>query len=110
MLPAVRLADARPMGERHLGCWLADPSGRRLRALAFLSLGEPLRELLRGAAVVDLDRERCIQCARCTRFAEEIAGDPLIDFVERGDHTQVLPRRRGEEGHCVRETGVVGDE
>jgi len=37
-----------------------------------------------------LDRERCIQCARCTRFADEIAGDPLITFVERGGQTQVL--------------------
>ncbi len=40
--------------------------------------------------LVLLDRERCIQCARCTRFADEIAGDPLIDFVERGGQTQVL--------------------
>jgi len=40
--------------------------------------------------LVDLDRERCIQCGRCTRFADEIAGDPLIDFVERGGHMQVL--------------------
>ncbi len=40
--------------------------------------------------LVLLDRERCIQCARCTRFADEIAGDPLIDFVDRGDHMQVL--------------------
>jgi len=40
--------------------------------------------------LVLLDRERCIQCGRCTRFAEEIAGDPLIDFVERGDRMQVL--------------------
>ncbi len=40
--------------------------------------------------VVLLDRERCIQCARCTRFADEIAGDPLISFVDRGGHTQVL--------------------
>jgi NADH-quinone oxidoreductase subunit G len=36
-----------------------------------------------------LDRERCIQCARCTRFAEEIAGDPLIDFLDRGDRIEV---------------------
>ena len=28
--------------------------------------------------LVLLDRERCIQCGRCTRFADEIAGDPLI--------------------------------
>ena len=36
-----------------------------------------------------LDRERCIQCARCTRFAEEIAGEPLIDFYGRGDGIEV---------------------
>jgi NADH-quinone oxidoreductase subunit G len=36
-----------------------------------------------------LDRERCIQCARCTRFAEEIAGEPLIDFFGRGDKIEV---------------------
>ncbi|HXY42811.1 MAG TPA: NADH-quinone oxidoreductase subunit NuoG [Acidimicrobiales bacterium] len=36
-----------------------------------------------------LDRERCIQCARCTRFAEEIAGEPLIDFYERGERIEV---------------------
>jgi NADH-quinone oxidoreductase subunit G len=40
--------------------------------------------------VVLLDRERCIQCGRCTRFADEIAGDPLITFVDRGDRTEVL--------------------
>jgi len=39
--------------------------------------------------LVLLDRERCIQCARCTRFADEIAGDPLIDFAERGDRIEV---------------------
>jgi NADH-quinone oxidoreductase subunit G len=31
-----------------------------------------------------LDRERCISCTRCTRFSEEIAGDPFIEFIERG--------------------------
>jgi NADH-quinone oxidoreductase subunit G len=36
-----------------------------------------------------LDRERCIQCARCIRFADEIAGDPLIEFFERGAKEQV---------------------
>jgi NADH-quinone oxidoreductase subunit G len=39
--------------------------------------------------LVQLDRERCILCDRCTRFAYEVAGDPLISFVGRGDHTQV---------------------
>ncbi|MGS2642656.1 NADH-quinone oxidoreductase subunit G [Streptosporangium sp. LJ11] len=36
-----------------------------------------------------LDRERCVQCARCIRFSDEIAGDPLIDFFERGAKEQV---------------------
>ncbi|MGQ0826182.1 MAG: NADH-quinone oxidoreductase subunit NuoG [Actinomycetota bacterium] len=45
---------------------------------------------IRLSNLVLLDRERCIQCARCTRFADEIAGDPLIDFVDRSDQTQVL--------------------
>ncbi|MGH9181079.1 MAG: 2Fe-2S iron-sulfur cluster-binding protein, partial [Acidimicrobiales bacterium] len=39
--------------------------------------------------LVALDRERCIQCARCTRFADEVAGDPMIDFVGRSDETEV---------------------
>jgi NADH-quinone oxidoreductase subunit G len=39
--------------------------------------------------LVLLDRERCIQCARCTRFADEIAGDPQIDFAMRGDMVEV---------------------
>ena len=42
-----------------------------------------------------LDRERCIQCARCTRFAAQIAGDPLIELMERGAREQV---------------GIAGDE
>ncbi|MAK25556.1 MAG: NADH dehydrogenase (quinone) subunit G [Acidimicrobiaceae bacterium] len=40
--------------------------------------------------LVHLDRERCILCDRCTRFADEVAGDPLIHFTERGNATQVL--------------------
>lgn len=39
--------------------------------------------------LVLLDRERCILCARCTRFADEISGDPLIEFKDRGNTTQV---------------------
>ena len=34
----------------------------------------PLGEL------IYLDRERCIQCARCVRFQTEIVGDPVIGF------------------------------
>jgi NADH-quinone oxidoreductase subunit G len=39
--------------------------------------------------LVALDRERCILCDRCTRFSAEIAGDPLISFINRGDRTEV---------------------
>jgi NADH-quinone oxidoreductase subunit G len=39
--------------------------------------------------LVYLDRERCILCDRCTRFAKEVAGDPLIHFMDRGNQTQV---------------------
>ncbi|MBZ4322793.1 NADH-quinone oxidoreductase subunit NuoG, partial [Streptomyces huiliensis] len=36
-----------------------------------------------------LDRERCVLCARCTRFSNEIAGDPMIELLERGALEQV---------------------
>ena len=39
--------------------------------------------------LVLLDRERCIQCARCTRFASEVAGEAQIDFAGRGDRVEV---------------------
>jgi len=39
--------------------------------------------------LVDLDRERCILCDRCTRFAKDVAGDTLIHFIDRGNQTQV---------------------
>ena len=39
--------------------------------------------------LVLLDRERCIQCARCTRFADEVAGEAQIDFAGRGESVEV---------------------
>jgi len=36
-----------------------------------------------------LDRERCVLCARCTRFSDQIAGDRFIDLLERGAQQQV---------------------
>ncbi len=41
------------------------------------------------SAQVLLDRERCVLCARCTRFSEQIAGDPFITLIERGALQQV---------------------
>lgn len=39
--------------------------------------------------VLMLDRERCIICARCTRFGDLVAGDHALEFVERGYRTEV---------------------
>ncbi len=44
----------------------------------------PLGEL------IFLDRERCIQCARCTRFQKEIADDPVIGFYNRGRNLEIV--------------------
>ncbi|HPH95761.1 MAG TPA: NADH-quinone oxidoreductase subunit NuoG [Anaerolineaceae bacterium] len=43
----------------------------------------PLGEL------IFLDRERCIQCGRCVRFQEKIAGDPVIGFYQRGRKLEI---------------------
>lgn len=34
-----------------------------------------------------LDKERCIHCKRCVRYFEEIPGEEVLDFIERGGHT-----------------------
>ncbi|MCX4628236.1 NADH-quinone oxidoreductase subunit G [Streptomyces sp. NBC_01443] len=36
-----------------------------------------------------LDRERCVLCARCTRFSNQVAGDPMIEMLERGALQQI---------------------
>ncbi len=43
----------------------------------------PLGEL------ISLDRERCIQCARCVRFEDQVAGDPVIGFYNRGRKLEI---------------------
>lgn len=43
-----------------------------------------------GEALIYLDRERCIQCARCIRFADEVAGDPVIGFYQRGRKLEIV--------------------
>ncbi len=40
--------------------------------------------------LIYLDRERCIQCARCTRFQDEIVGDDVLAFHERGRSLQIV--------------------
>ena len=44
---------------------------------------------IRLSSEVLLDRERCVLCARCTRFSNQIAGDPFIELLERGALQQV---------------------
>jgi NADH-quinone oxidoreductase subunit G len=39
---------------------------------------------------VMFDAERCISCSRCIRFCDEIAKDPELTFVERGDRVTIV--------------------
>ncbi len=38
---------------------------------------------------VMFDAERCISCSRCIRFSDEIAKDPQLTFVKRGDKVTI---------------------
>ena len=49
-----------------------------------LAKNVPLGEL------IYLDQERCIQCGRCIRFQDEIAGDPVLGFDQRGRSMQII--------------------
>jgi NADH-quinone oxidoreductase subunit G len=40
--------------------------------------------------LIYLDRERCIQCARCVRFSDQVAGDPVIGFYQRGRQLEIV--------------------
>ena len=40
--------------------------------------------------LIFLDQERCIQCARCIRFQDEIVGDEVLAFHERGRRLQII--------------------
>lgn len=46
----------------------------------------PLSEL------VYLDRERCILCARCVRFQDELADDPVLGFDNRGRSWMIISK------------------
>ncbi|MFS8521645.1 MAG: NADH-quinone oxidoreductase subunit G [Micromonosporaceae bacterium] len=61
-----------------------------------------------------LDRERCIQCTRCTRFSQQIAGDPFIELMDRTSAEQVNVYRAeyfgGESGGPEASHTRVGDD
>lgn len=40
--------------------------------------------------LIMLDRERCIQCARCIRFQDEIADDHVLEFKHRGREMEIV--------------------
>lgn len=44
---------------------------------------------------ITLDRERCIHCKRCVRYFEEVPGDEVLDFIERGGHTFINTEDHG---------------
>jgi len=48
-----------------------------------------------GANVM-LDQERCVLCARCTRFTDQITHSHEIGIIDRGDHARVstMPGRK----------------
>jgi NADH-quinone oxidoreductase subunit G len=47
------------------------------------------RKPLPLSPLVNLDRERCVLCQRCTRFCDEISGDRFIDLFDRGAAEQI---------------------
>lgn len=54
--------------------------------------------------VLMLDRERCIACARCTRFSDELAGDSALTFLDRGYRTEV-----GTKGEAIHKAKFIGN-
>lgn len=40
--------------------------------------------------LIVLDRERCVLCARCIRFQDEIAADPVLGFENRGRGMEIV--------------------
>ena len=52
---------------------------------------------------IRLDDERCIMCSRCIRFMDEVAGDPVLGFTQRGTHTtlSVHPGRRLDHNYSL---------
>lgn len=59
------------------------PTSRYIEEKRHFPKAQPLSDY------VVLDRERCIQCMRCTRFTDEIAGDGQLDLINRGAQSEV---------------------
>ncbi|MGC0142989.1 NADH-quinone oxidoreductase subunit G [Pseudactinotalea sp. Z1732] len=50
----------------------------------FLDIKRTFPKPIKISTEILLDRDRCILCQRCTRFQDEIAGDPFIELQGRG--------------------------
>ena len=82
-----------------LDCPVCDKGGECPLQNQAMSVGRPesrfegekrtFEKPINVSAQILLDRERCVSCARCTRFADQIAGDPMIELLERGANQQV---------------------
>ena len=42
-----------------------------------------------GALVSMEEMSRCIQCTRCVRFGQEVAGDMELGMIHRGEHSEI---------------------
>jgi NADH-quinone oxidoreductase subunit G len=84
--PSARLPDLRP-GRRVPAAKHDD----RLRAthVAFIEEKRHWPKAYPISDYVVLDRERCIQCMRCTRFTEEISGDGQLAILNRSDSSEI---------------------
>ncbi len=82
-----------------LDCPVCDKGGECPLQNQAMSVGRPESRFTEAKRTFDkpinvsaqilLDRERCVSCARCTRFADQIAGDPMLELLERGAQQQV---------------------
>ncbi|GHJ34855.1 NADH-quinone oxidoreductase subunit G [Streptomyces sp. TS71-3] len=82
-----------------LDCPVCDKGGECPLQNQAMSVGDPssrfegtkrtFEKPLPISTQVLLDRERCVLCARCTRFSNQIAGDPMIELLDRGALQQV---------------------
>lgn len=73
-------------GECKLQDYYMEHDGQPSR-IATTKVAKPKRKVF-GPLVV-YDGERCILCTRCVRFMNEVAQEPQLAMVGRGDHSQI---------------------
>ena len=65
------------------------PKAPRASRTCTASLRKDLEKNHHLSELITLDRERCVQCARCTRFCDEVAQDKVLELVARGSKTMI---------------------